>query len=56
MTLESGTRLGPYAIVAPLGASETGEVYQATATRLNRTVAITLISDAPLRRADRPGR
>lgn len=40
MSLASGTRLGPYEIVAPLGAGGMGEVYRATDTRLNRTVAI----------------
>ncbi len=37
MPLTSGTSLGPYQIDAPLGM---GEVYKATDTRLDRTVAI----------------
>src|ERR1700732_3595629 len=51
MALTSGTRLGPYEIVAPLGAGGMGEVYRARDTRLDRTVAIkilpTHLSDSP---------
>lgn len=40
MTLTPGTRLGPYEIVAPIGAGGMGEVYRARDTRLGREVAI----------------
>jgi len=40
MPLQPGTRLGPYEIVAPLGAGGMGEVYRARDSRLNRDVAI----------------
>jgi hypothetical protein len=38
--LPSGSRLGPYEILAPLSAGGMGEVYRANDTRLGRTVAI----------------
>src|SRR5262245_62073856 len=43
MALASGTRLGPYVIAAPIGAGGMGEVYKATDTRLDRTVAIKVL-------------
>jgi TRAP transporter TAXI family solute receptor len=46
MPLASGTRLGPYQIVAPIGAGGMGEVYRAKDTRLNRDVAVKVLSPA----------
>jgi Tol biopolymer transport system component/predicted Ser/Thr protein kinase len=43
MTLSSGSRLGPYEILSPLGAGGMGEVYNAKDTRLERTVAIKVL-------------
>jgi serine/threonine-protein kinase len=43
MTLPTGTRLGPYEIVAPLGAGGMGEVYLAEDSRLHRKVALKIL-------------
>ena len=43
MSLEPGARLGPYAIVSRIGAGGMGEVYRASDTRLDRSVAIKIL-------------
>src|SRR5438445_4097359 len=40
-----GTRLGPYEIVAPIGAGGMGEVYRARDTRLDRQVAVKILPE-----------
>jgi eukaryotic-like serine/threonine-protein kinase len=54
MSIAPGVRLGPYEVIAPLGAGGMGEVYRARDTRLDRTVAIKILppqfaADAELR-------
>ncbi|HEU5250875.1 MAG TPA: serine/threonine protein kinase, partial [Thermoanaerobaculia bacterium] len=56
MTLSAGSRLGPYEILAPLGAGGMGEVYKARDTRLRREVAIKAIPDLFARDPERLSR
>ena len=45
MPLTAGSRLGPYEILAPIGAGGMGEVYKARDTRLDRIVAVKISSE-----------
>jgi eukaryotic-like serine/threonine-protein kinase len=53
MTLSAGTKLGPYEVLAPLGAGGMGEVYRARDSRLGRDVAIKVLSAEFAADADR---
>ena len=46
MTLSAGTRLGPYEILAPIGAGGMGEVYRARDRKLDRDVAIKVLPES----------
>ena len=56
MSLSAGTRLGPYEILARIGAGGMGEVYRARDTRLNRDVAIKVSAAQFSERFDREAR
>src|SRR5437867_12033260 len=51
-----GTKLGPYEIVAPIGAGGMGEVYQARDTRLDRIVAVKISAEQFTERFEREAR
>ncbi len=53
MTLSAKSKLGPYEIVAPLGAGGMGEVYRANDPRLGREVAIKVLPASFSQDADR---
>jgi serine/threonine protein kinase len=56
MSLAPGTRLGPYEVIAPIGAGGMGEVYRARDTKLGREVALKLLPDAFASDAERIAR
>jgi serine/threonine-protein kinase len=56
VALSAGNRLGPYEIVAPLGAGGMGEVYRAKDTKLNREVAVKVLPAAVADDAERLAR
>ena len=56
MALAPGTRIGPYEILAPLGAGGMGEVYRARDSRLGRDVAIKALPEGFARDPERLGR
>ena len=56
MSLEPGTTLGSFEIIAPIGAGGMGEVYRARDSKLGRDVAIKVLPEAFAKDADRLAR
>jgi serine/threonine protein kinase len=56
MPLAVGTKLGPFEILAPIGAGGMGEVYRARDTKLKRDVAIKVLPEAFARDPERMAR
>jgi eukaryotic-like serine/threonine-protein kinase len=53
MNRSSGTRLGSYEVMAPLGAGGMGEVYRARDTKLDRDVALKILPESFVHDPDR---
>ena len=53
MTLAAGTKLGPYEVIAPIGAGGMGEVYRARDPRIGREVALKILPASVADRSDR---
>jgi serine/threonine protein kinase len=56
MSLAAGDRLGPYEVIAQLGAGGMGEVYRGRDTKLKRNVALKVLPDAFARDPERMAR
>src|SRR2546423_7472789 len=56
MILSAGTCLGPYEVLAPIGAGGMGEVYKARDTRLDRLVAVKISKEHFSERFEREAR
>src|ERR1700688_3680877 len=56
MSLGAGDRIGPYEILAPIGAGGMGEVYRARDTKLKREVAIKVLPETFARDPERMSR
>jgi Tol biopolymer transport system component/predicted Ser/Thr protein kinase len=56
MSLSSGTRLGPYEVIAKIGAGGMGEVYRATDTKLGRDAALKILPESFTADPDRRAR
>jgi eukaryotic-like serine/threonine-protein kinase len=56
MPISAGSRLGPYEVLAPLGAGGMGEVYRARDTKLDREVAIKVLPEAVAHNPERLAR
>ena len=56
MSFAPGTRLGPYEILAPIGAGGRGEVYRARDTKLKHDVALKVLPKLVTASAARPAR